>query len=40
MMGNKIIEVFQGKRSDYYAAIASVSLSESLTRIEIPQKRI
>jgi hypothetical protein len=25
MMGIKVIEIFQGKRSDYYAAIASVS---------------
>lgn len=25
-MGNRYLEIFQGKRSDYYAAIASVSL--------------
>ncbi len=24
-MGNRYLEIFQGKRSDYYAAIASVS---------------
>jgi hypothetical protein len=26
-MGNRYLEVFHGKRSEYYAAVASVSLS-------------
>jgi hypothetical protein len=27
-MGSRYLEVFQGKRADYYAAIASVSTQE------------
>ena len=33
-MGNGYLEVFQGKRSEYYAAVASVSLSFCLNRIK------
>lgn len=29
-MGNRYLEVFEGKRSEYYAAVASVSSSFSL----------
>jgi len=31
-MGNRYLEVFEGKRSEYYAAVASVSSSFCLIR--------
>ena len=35
-MGNRYLEIFQGKRSDYYAAIASVSNIPSIGRFVCP----
>ena len=36
VMGNRYLEIFQGKRSDYYAAIASVSNIPSIGRFVCP----